>query len=95
MRLEISEQAWRDISHIHHESFSQFGILQADKYVKGLLDLLDLIEANPNMAKVRAGFSKPTRLQRYKSHMIFYRVEGDVAQVVRVLHGKQNWSEYL
>ena len=56
----------------------------------GLLDLLDLIAANPRMAKLRAEFDKPTRLQRYKSHMIFYRIEDEFVRVMRVLHGQQN-----
>ncbi len=95
MRLELSEQALRDIRNLHHESLTNFGAGQAARYVAGLLDLLDLIAANPNMARLRSEFSKPTRLQRYKSHVVFYRIDSNGVRVVRVLHGKQNWNEYL
>lgn len=90
MRLELSEQALRDIHIIHHESLTNFGAGQAAKYAAGLLDLLDLIAANPNMARLRTEFNPPTRLQRYKSHVVFYRIDGDDVRVVRILHGKQN-----
>jgi toxin ParE1/3/4 len=95
MLLDLSEQARRDIRNIHHASLTNFGAGQAAKYMTGLLDLLDLIAAKPQIARVRAEFDKPTRLHRYKSQVIFYRIEGESVRVVRILHGKQNWQEYL
>ena len=95
MRLEISGQARRDIQVIIFQSLASFGADQAARYHAGLLDLLELAAENPNMARLRHEFVKPARLLRYKSHVIFYRVEGNSVRIVRILHGKQNWHEYL
>ena len=95
MRLEVSDQALRDIKSIHHESLTRFGAVQASKYTAGLFNLLHLIATRPEMARVRRGFSKPTRAQRYGSHLVFYRVEQQTIWIVRILHGKQNWQDYF
>ena len=73
----------------------QFGEQQAAKYVGGLLDHLNLILATPNMARIRPELGNARRLLLYKSHVIFYRIDGETIHVVRILHGKQNWREHL
>lgn len=95
MRLEITAQAWRDIASINQTSLEQFGAAQAAKYVTGLLNLLDLIASKPHLARVRRGFARPYRAHRHGSHVVFYRIEEDRVIVSRILHGKQNWNEYL
>jgi plasmid stabilization system protein ParE len=35
------------------------------------------------------------RLLRYRSHVVFYRVEEDTVKAVRIPAGKQNWIEHI
>ncbi len=95
MRLELSARGRQDIERLHHDGAQSFGVQQATLYTSGLFDLFDLILANPEMAAVRREFSRQTRLIRYRSHVAFYRIDGDVIRIVRVLHGKQNWADHL
>ena len=95
MRLEISRRALLDLELIHHTGVTHFGIAAAAKYSRGLLNLFELILSNPLMARERPEYRNAERLLRYKSHVVFYRVEGGTIKIVRVLHGRQDWREYL
>ena len=95
MRLELSAQASRDIERLHRDGVARFGTRTAADYIKGLLDLLDLIGRNPMMARDRMEFHPPARLIRYKSHVVFYRIADERIKIVRVLHGRQDWFDYL
>ena len=74
MRLELSSQATDDIELLHQNGVMTFGLLQATRYTSGLLDILDLISADPEMAKVRPEFNRQPRMIRYKSHVLLYRI---------------------
>ncbi|MGQ0486195.1 MAG: type II toxin-antitoxin system RelE/ParE family toxin [Hyphomicrobiales bacterium] len=95
MQLEISRLAWADIEAIFAQSRANFGARLADSYAAGLFNLLDMIATNPFMARIRPEYNGPFRLIRYKSHVVFYRVEEQTIKIVRILHGKQDWAEYL
>lgn len=70
-----------------------FGIAQADRYVEGLLNALDLIADFPGSARLRAELQPPIRAYPYKSHLVLYDVDasGDVL-VVRIRHGHEDWA---
>jgi len=95
MLLDLSAQAKRDIERLHQDGAKKFGPVQAASYTGGLLDLLDLIQSNPMMARERPEFRRQMRLIRYRSHVVFYRVETDIIHVLRILHGKQDWMEHI
>lgn len=95
MRLDISGEAQRDIAALHHVGMRSFGEAKAARYTFGLLNLLDLIAANPRMARIRPEFRNHMRAIPYRSHIVFYRIAEDSIHIVRVLHGKQNWLEHL
>jgi toxin ParE1/3/4 len=95
MRLELSARGRQDIERLHHDGAQRFGVQQAAHYTAGLFDLFDLILANPKMAAVRPAFSRQTRLIRYRSHVVLYRIEGEAIRIVRILHGKQDWMDHL
>jgi toxin ParE1/3/4 len=95
MRLELSAAAERDIDAIHIYGMGTFGRKVADDYVRNLLDLLDLLQLNPMMAMERSDLKRKTRVLRYKSHLIFYRLNSRGIKVQRVLHGSQNWVKLM
>lgn len=70
-----------------------FGIAQADRYIEGLLNALDLVADFPGAARLRTELQPPIRAYPYKSHLILYDIgaTGDVL-VVRIRHGHEDWT---
>lgn len=95
MRLELSSAAQRDIDAIHIYGAQTFGKRIADEYLRGLLDILDLLQLNPMMAMERSELKRKTRALRYKRHLIFYRLNTRGIKVHRILHSSQNWVKLV
>jgi plasmid stabilization system protein ParE len=95
MRPELSRSAQRDIDALHAYGVKHFGKAVADDYVTKLLDLLDLLELNPLMARERIELKAGLRLLSYKSHFLAYRINRGRLRVSRVLHVRQNWMKIL
>ena len=95
MRLSYSPAARRDLKSIYKQSGRQFGLTRADGYRDGLLQALRFIADHPLASPEHVGYRWPIRYHLYQSHLIFYTVEGDVLQVVRVLHQQQDWQAVL
>lgn len=95
MAYRTTRQADRDIIDIYLWGCREFGQPQAERYHEGLAATLDLIAANPRVARERAEFTPPVRLHPYKSHVIVYLLDGRGVLVVRVLHGRQDWERWL
>ena len=95
MRLSYSLAARRDLKYIYKQSGRQFGPTQADGYREGLLQALRFIADHPLGSPEHVGYRRPIRYHLYQSHLIFYTVEEDVLQIVRVLHQQRDWQAIL
>ena len=82
----------RDIIAIAEQGVRTFGTAQARLYHDDLFAVLDLIAANPRMAREREEISPPVRIHPFKAHLIVYRIEEDGAIfVIRIRHGHEDW----
>ena len=95
MRLSYSPAARRDLLSIYKQSARQFGLAQSDRYRTGLLQALNFLAEHPRAAAEHEGYITPFRYHPYQSHMIFYRIDGDVLRIMRVLHQQQDWQSFL
>lgn len=95
MRLSYSPAARRDLKSIYKQSGRQFGPKQADRYRDGQLQALRFVADHPLASPEHVGYRTPIRYHLYQSHLIFYAVEGDVLQIVRVMHQQQDWQAVL
>jgi toxin ParE1/3/4 len=93
VQLSLTKAAQRDIDAMHAYGVQNFGRSVADDYSKQLLDLLDLLQDNPRMGVERSEFKKVIRTLRYRSHMVFYRLNQRGLKVHRILHTSQNWMQ--
>lgn len=93
MGFRLSVEAEEDIIGIAAEGMGLFGIAQARRYHDELFVVLDLLAANPRMARERHEISPPMRIHPFKAHLIVYRIEedGDIL-IVRVRHGHEDWT---
>jgi len=72
----------------------KWGTKQADKYQDELYLKMQSLAANPN-----SGQSYPHRMGYKKSrvnrHLIFYKIDKDEIQVIRILHEKMNIRDLI
>jgi toxin ParE1/3/4 len=68
---------------------------QAEAYLTGLGQAFDRLAQFPEMARLRIEFTPPVRILPYQSHLIVYLAEGDLIDVIRVLHSRANWTALL
>ncbi|HKJ61574.1 MAG TPA: type II toxin-antitoxin system RelE/ParE family toxin [Hyphomicrobiales bacterium] len=92
MALRFTKAADTDIVHMMLEGIERFGLSQADVYADGLKAACRAIEDNPEIVRLRTEFTPQVRIYRYRSHIIVYRTDEEGVLVIRVRHGREDWS---
>ncbi|WP_102958778.1 type II toxin-antitoxin system RelE/ParE family toxin [Mangrovicella endophytica] len=92
MSYKLTKAADQDIASLYRTGIERFGINQADRFLAGLVDTLDVIALFPMIARERHELAPPLRVHRYRSHLILYSVENEDVLIVRVRHGREDWE---
>ena len=93
MRFRLSVEAEEDIIAIAEQGVRMFGSAQARRYHDELFAVLDLIAANPQMAREREEIWPHVRIHPFKAHLVVYRIEENGAIfVIRIRHGHEDWA---
>lgn len=91
----LSRLAQADLSAIWTYSAEQWGVGQADIYIRGLQRTIAAVAANPRLGRacddIRAGYFK----QPAGSHILFYRLAGAGIEVARILHRRMDFERNL
>jgi toxin ParE1/3/4 len=61
-----------------------------DRYADGLLALFDLLSDFADLAQERNEFTPPVRIHPSGMHMVIYQTDGQVVDIIRILHAHQN-----
>ncbi len=93
MRLEITLKAQRDIYTLQEFGNANFGVLHTRKYLVSLTQTFKNIRERPELARLREEYDGSVRIHVHKSHLIFYRIEGEFVKILRVLSRHQNWPD--
>ncbi len=92
--FRLNDAALADLDGIYEYGILTFGLRQADIYYDGLLLYLQTIADNPlshvGVGEIRDGYRRAT----YNSNSIYYRMEGEGVEVVRIL-GRQDPKKEL
>ena len=91
MFYTLSRAAENDIASIATYTIETFGIDQAIAYRDGLIDALTFLAEFPQAARERNELRPGTRAYPYRSHLIFYREDGDGIFIQRVRHSREDW----
>ncbi|UDF32114.1 UNVERIFIED_ORG: type II toxin-antitoxin system RelE/ParE family toxin (plasmid) [Roseateles sp. XES5] len=92
MQFHLSVEAEEDIVSIAEHGVRTFGSLVARRYHDELFVMLELIAANPLMARERDEISPPVRIHPFKAHLVVYRIIDDGSIfVIRIRHGHEDW----
>lgn len=91
----ISKKAVLDLEKIWLYTSDKWSIEQADRYYNLVFDEIAFICRNPHAGKQMDEIRKSYRAAKVKSHLIFYKVENDTIQVIRILHESMNIKNRL
>lgn len=86
MRHRITQRAERDLKDIYLYTIEVFGPRQAEKYLRELGAVFDLIGEYPGMGRPYEG---ETHQFVHGKHIILYRIGADEVIIGRIFHGAQ------
>ena len=93
--VTLRPAAEADLAEIWNYTVEAWSEDQAEVYLTGLGQTFDRLAQFPEMARLRVEFTPPVRILPYQSHLIVYLAEGDLIDVIRVLHSRANWTTLL
>jgi toxin ParE1/3/4 len=97
-KINITPQARSDLKNILKYTQKTWGSEQRVKYKNILYETLNKIAANPGLGKPREELIPGYYSYHIGSqgrHYIFYRVENDTIEVVRILHDSMDIGQHL
>jgi toxin ParE1/3/4 len=94
-RYRLSRLAEADLASIWEYSVAHWGIGQAEIYIRDLQHAIETTAANPHLGRacdeIRASYFK----RGIGSHIMFYRLAGQLIEVVRILHQRMDFDRHL
>lgn len=91
----IRPLAGADLDTIYSQTFEQWGPAKARAYLEALQQLIDLLADHPEIARERAEIQPPVRLHPFRSHIVLFRADAEVLEILRVVHARANWAAVL
>ena len=92
----ISEKALEDINKIWVYTAENLSVEQADRYYNLILDEIEYIVRNFEMARDLGKIRKTYKFSKVKSHLIFFRKHrSHEIEIVRVLHERMDIENRL
>ena len=92
----ISEKALEDINNIWIYTAENWSVEQADRYYNLIIDEIEYIVDNLDMARDFGKIRKSYRYSKVKSHLIFFKKDkANEIEVVRILHERMNIENRL
>jgi toxin ParE1/3/4 len=91
----LSPRAQRDVAEIWDYTSKRWGPQQAEDYVRQIRASIEVVAANPSIARrceeIRAGYRKfPAG-----AHVLFLRQRTYGIEIVRILHGRMDFDRRL
>lgn len=94
-KLLLSPEAEKDLERIYEYTFYKWNARQADKYQDALYEGMKTILSNVEIGESYAHSKLFYRKLEINKHLIFYRTEGEICLVVRILHERMNLIKQL
>jgi toxin ParE1/3/4 len=91
----ISKKAIADLEEIWLYTADRWSIGQADRYYHLIFDEINFICKNPRSGRQMDWIRRGYRVAKVKFHLIFYKVEKDFVQIIRILHERMDIENRL
>jgi toxin ParE1/3/4 len=95
MNFRLSRLAQEDITQIHDFTLAEWGEEQALQYISRLLDVLEEIKLAPDRWRLRPDIYPGSRVRVCGRHLIIYRVQNDIVEFSRILHGAMKIGDHI
>ena len=82
----LRHQAQNDLESIWLYSYQEWGVDQADKYVRSLLSRFTWLSENPNLGKHRADIKSGYYCFPEGMHLAFYKITRDGIDIIGIPH---------
>tara|TARA_R110002126_G_scaffold8953_4_gene41143 strand:+ start:6167 stop:6472 length:306 start_codon:yes stop_codon:yes gene_type:complete len=89
-QLVVAPAAKNDLKEIYQFGVVKWGKAQSDRYLSAVKNQLWLLTEQPLIGVERTELQPDTRSLPIQSHTLFYRVNGNQVEIIRVLHGRQD-----
>lgn len=94
-KYRISESAVKDLEEIWEYTFLNWSKEQADRYHSLIINEIEFISGNTTSGKSMAHIKEGYLVVYVKSHMIFFRRNKGIIEVIRILHQKMDIESNL
>ena len=91
----LTPRAERDLEEIWRYTAEQWSSEQAETYVDGLIDAMEILAENPSRGRVADDIRKGYRRRNAGAHVIFFKLADDGIVIVRVLHQRMDFDSQL
>ena len=92
---ELTPKALADLDDIWRYGAENWSPDHADLFTDELVRVFELLVSMPTLAPEWTAFSPPVRIHAHGVLLVVYVVQADMALIVRVLGGRQNWRAIL
>jgi|TARA_B110000093_G_scaffold118708_1_gene127137 toxin ParE1/3/4 len=95
MELDLTDAALSDLRAIRDYTLQEWGEQQEEKYLDEMWVKFEAILKDPQRCRFRKDLFPACQLASQGKHVVLFRVEGEVLQVVRVLHSAMDYRRHL
>lgn len=88
----LAPQAAQDVLNIYLEGYGLFGLAQADAYQEELKRAFERLAMFPRLGRLRTELVPAVRAMPMGSHVIVYDAIDSGVTILRVRHGKEDWT---
>lgn len=85
-RIDWDTEAVNALESIYDYGVESWSVLQADKYLSRILEIVSLLGLNPEIGRSREDIGPDLRSFPVENHIIYYRTKREVTTIVALLH---------
>ena len=93
--LILSPAAREDLVAIRQYGTLNWGKTRSDQYLDTLKEAIWSLLEHPETGRTRAELSSEIRSLPVSSHVIFYRIQREQLEIIRILHARQDVSRNI
>ena len=95
MTLDFTSAAVADLQSIRAYTLENWGERQEQRYLDSLWEKFEEILADPQRWRSRNDLFPGCQIAAQERHVILFRIEGSVLQIVRILHGAMDHPRHI